>query len=183
MPDASLHADRSKLRNAIPSKKTGRFVGLLLLGLAHAAFAADGFKVPGTVFRMDELVQAQARAREKEKPIAFLYSDEHTGCGLCVRASVQMIDELKMKCVLVYVDARQNFTGYPQTVAQALRAPEGGQTIPKTVVMDANLENVLLFIPYARGPALDEALKQAKKTLATAAPARPSSRRLRPPTP
>lgn len=126
---------------------------LAVLCLAGAAPAADGFRVPGTVFRGDELAQAQARAREKGKPIAFLYSDEHTSCGLCARASVRMIDELKMKCVLVYVDARQNLTGYPPSVVQALRAPEGGQTIPKTVVLDADLANVLVYVPYARDAA------------------------------
>lgn len=183
MPDVSLHSVRCEPRNVMPQEKWGGFALLLLLGLAGAAVAADGFRVPGTVFRMDELAQAQARAREKDKPIAFLYSDERTGCGLCVRASVQMIDELKMRCVLVYVDSRQNFTGYPPRVAEALRAPEGGQTIPKTIVMDADLDQVLLYVPYARGAALDDALKQAKKTLAAAAPPRPSSRRLRPPAP
>ena len=153
------------------------------LCLAGAALATDGFRLPGTVFRMDELDQAQLRAREKGKPIAFLYSDEQTTCGLCARASLRTIDELKMKCVLVYVDARRNLVGYPPAVVQALHAPEGGQTIPKTVVLDAALERVLVYVPYARDDALDEILKQAKKTLATAAPAHPSSRRLPPPGP
>jgi hypothetical protein len=139
--------------------------------------AQAGFKVPMSVFRMDELERAQAAAQAKEMPIAFLYSDENTGCSLCTKASVKIMDELKSRCVIVYVDQRKNFVGYPASVIQALHAPEGGNTIPKTIVMDSALEKPLLFIPYAKDEALDEALKQARKTLAPPPPAGNSSAR------
>lgn len=152
----------------------------ILAAVLATTLAQAGFKVPMSVFRMDELARAQAAAQTKEMPIAFLYSDEHTGCGLCAKASVKIMDELKSRCVIVYVDQRKNFVGYPASILQALHAPEGGNTIPKTIVMDAGMEKVLLFIPYAKDQALAEALKQARKTLAPPLPAGNSSaRRLR----
>ncbi len=157
-------------RKKMSLAKNGLF--FIFLAVLATAGAPGGFKVPMSVYRVDELDKAKTAAQERGKPIALLYSDEHSGCGICVRSSLKIMDELKSRCVLVYIYAHAHLTGLPAPVIQALTAPEGGQTIPKTIVMDSQLEKVLLFIPYAKDEALDEALKKAMKALGPSAPAR-----------
>lgn len=48
---------------------------LLLLSLT-TFIANAGFKLPRSVFTIDQLEEAKQEAIEKEKPLVFLYSDE-----------------------------------------------------------------------------------------------------------
>jgi len=49
-------------------------VGALFVGFLPAAFA-DNLRVPSSVFRMDQLEEAKAKAIEGEEPLVFLYTN------------------------------------------------------------------------------------------------------------
>jgi len=53
---------------------------LLVAIMAPASLA--GFSVPYDAYRMDHLDRAREEARYHGKPIAIVYSDEYTDCGL-----------------------------------------------------------------------------------------------------
>lgn len=44
----------------------------LICAIAGVASAAE-FKMPKSVYKMDKLEEAKAKAKEKKKPLAFLY--------------------------------------------------------------------------------------------------------------
>lgn len=46
---------------------------LLAVGMCHIAGAA--LKVPSSVFKMEELAEAKAKAAKDEKPLIFVYTD------------------------------------------------------------------------------------------------------------
>ena len=48
---------------------------LTLLTLLASGSALAGFDLPSSVFTFDELDEAKTAAAEKERPIAFLWSD------------------------------------------------------------------------------------------------------------
>ena len=49
----------------------------LVAGLAQFGFAAN-LKVPRSVFNMDKIEDAKAKAAENEKPLIFVYTDPNT---------------------------------------------------------------------------------------------------------
>jgi hypothetical protein len=149
-------------------------IGLLVLAWACLApTAAEAFLMPKSVFRMHELDEAKAEAKEKGKAITFVYTREETTCGLCVRASLSAVDELKSKSVIVYAHTDET-AKLPAAVQQALRSPEAGGYIPKVVLVDANMDKVLAVVPYARGDRHVRLLKDAKKTIPKVEPATPA---------
>lgn len=143
-------------------KKTFTLCTALLL-IAGNALAE--FTLPKKVYRIGELEKAQAEAESKGKPITIIYTDETTSCGLCAGASLNAADKLGSKTVVVYVSAREGSQSLPDVVQQALRAPEAGRFIPKTVIMDAALTRLLATVPYAQSPEQDRLLKDALKSL------------------
>lgn len=111
---------------------------LLTIGSAMAEI-----RFPSNSYTIDQIAEAQKSAEAKGRPIAFIYANKATTCGLCVTATDTIIDALKMSAVLVYVaDAKDA----PAQVASALNAR--GKFIPKVVVFDAKLENNLGMVTY-----------------------------------
>lgn len=54
-----------------------------IITTAFSLFAAAGLaqaelKIPGSVFKMDELAEAKAKAAKMEKPLVFVYTDPGT---------------------------------------------------------------------------------------------------------
>lgn len=125
------------------------------------------FNVPKSVHRMGDMATAQAEARAQCKPVTFLYSDEKSTCPLCCGVSTEVINDLKQKSVMIYVDAAKgDWKDLPRPVQQALNSPEAGKFIPKTVVMDAEAAHVIAVVPYTRDArALEKSLKDAKKKI------------------
>lgn len=115
-------------------------VALLVL-TACSAFAE--IKFPPNSFTIEELAEAQKSAEAKGRPIAFVYTNKNTTCGLCSGATETIIGNLKMSAVLVYVE---NKGSAPSKVAAALE--ERGKYIPKVVVFDATLANNLGLVTY-----------------------------------
>jgi len=117
----------------------------LLLGvlLLTAISAMAEIRFPSGSFTIQELAEAQKSAEAKGRPIAFVYTDKNTTCGLCSGATETIIDNLKMSAVIVYIS---NKADAPAQVAAALE--ERGKFIPKVVVFDAKLQNNFGLVTY-----------------------------------
>jgi hypothetical protein len=148
-------------------KKVFVVCGLLMLG---AAEGQAEFKMPKRVYRMDELAKAKEDAESKGQPISVIFTDENTSCGLCAAASLNAADKLNKRTVVVYADCYTEWKKLPAAVQRALRSPELGNLVPKTVIMDAALSNLVAVVPYARSPEQDRLLKDAVKKLPKATP-------------
>ncbi len=142
-----------------------KLIGFIIIVSITTLSGYGAFKLPNSVYRMNELEKAKLEAKTKGKPITIVYTDESSSCGLCAGASLKVADELKSKSVVIYVNAHTEAAMLPAKVLGVLRSPEAGQFIPKTVVMDANLENVVAIVPYGHSAELDASLKNAKKAI------------------
>jgi len=137
--------------------RTSAVIAIFLLpGLAALA----EFKMPNSVYRMARLEQAKTEAASKGRPITFVYTHEGTTCGHCANASLNIVDKLRSRSVMVYVDYKTEKDLLPDIVRAALRKPEAGRYVPKTVIVDAGITNVLAIVPYARGDEQDKLLKR-----------------------
>jgi len=116
---------------------------LLSLLLLTGVTAMAEIRFPSSSFTIQELAEAQKSAEAKGRPIAFVYTDKNTTCGLCSGATDLIIDNLKMSAVLVYLS---NKADAPPQVAAALE--ERGKFIPKVVIFDAALQNNLGLVTY-----------------------------------
>lgn len=148
-------------------KSTGLVLGCLAL-LSSAALAE--FKVPSNVHSAEELEQAKTEAKQKGKPIAFLYSDDSTTCGLCTEASLSTLKEFRNKAVIVYVDTKkQNLNLLPKNVQASFSSPESGRYIPKFTIFNSELTSLIATVPYTRDlSARDKSFRDAGKLLRTA---------------
>jgi hypothetical protein len=118
---------------------------------------------------MDRLEAAVAEAKAEGKPLAFLYTDEDTTCPKCEASSLALIDSLHKRTVMLYVAAEEkDWSKVPKAVREGMRKPESGNFIPKTVVVDPGLTNLIAVIPYALGDEQDRLLKDARKKIAAA---------------
>lgn len=136
-------------------------VTLILVSVVLPVLAE--FTMPKSVNRMNELEKAQAEAQEKGRPITFILTQESTSCGLCINASLKAVNALNNKTVVVYVNADNEEKLLPEIVRTALNKPEAGRYIPKIVIVDSAMTNVLAIVPYAAGDEMDRRLNQAKK--------------------
>ncbi len=121
---------------------------LLVLTLS-ASFASATFDIPSHVYRVDQLQQAKEEAQTDDKQIVFLYSDEHTKCSLASRASIRIMQRFKLSAVIVYI-CKDGWAKVPRIVREAIKSPEAGKFIPKTVVVDSSITEVVSIVPYER---------------------------------
>jgi hypothetical protein len=121
---------------------------LLVLTLS-ASLASAAFDVPSHVYRIDQLQQAKEEARADDKQIVFLYSNEHTTCSLASGASISIMQRFKRNAVIVYI-CKEVWAKVPRIVREAIKSPEAGKFIPKTVVVDSGIMEVISIIPYER---------------------------------
>ena len=129
-------------------------VCLVIAGWLGAASAHAQLQVPRQAFRMDNLDQAKEQAAQSNRPITFLFTDSQSSCGLCIRASKDAMDSLINRTTLVFVDQRTGDYGkLPAKVRRAMGSEAAGSYIPKTVIMDPTLDEVIDVIPYIDGVA------------------------------
>lgn len=67
--------------------------------------------------------------------------------------------------MVVYASSKTDWAQLPRAAQDAFRSPQSGKYIPKTIVMDAELKEVIAIIPYedddnARGKLFREAKKK-----------------------
>ncbi len=140
------------------------FTAFLLIVSMAASAASGAFKLPSSVYRMNELEQAKAEALAKGKPIAFLFTDENTSCCLSTDASQRMASELKTKAVLVYYPG-PGAVKLPPAALSALSSPEAGMYIPRVAVMDAGMEKTIAIVPYGSPSEMTKSLQDAKQAI------------------
>ncbi len=139
------------------------FLGIFLI--VSSTFAA--FTVPCYVYRIDQLKEAQASAKNNGMVLTFLYSNENTSCSLATAASTDVIQELKQRSVIIYVNSKNgnDWEKVPAIVRRALISSEAGRFIPKTVIVNAEMDKVIFIIPYAAQPERNKLLKEAIKKI------------------
>ena len=114
-----------------------RTVITLLTALTLCGNAFADFKLPSSVYTMNELDQAQAESVRSEKPIAVIYTSCTTNCGLVKWATEVTIDELKKEAILVHYPRG---TERPKFLKDAYQE---GRFIPKVAVLDSSLETII----------------------------------------
>jgi len=142
-----------------------------------AAWAAKREKIRklgrlGAGYRLTELSQAQAEARQDGKPLAFLATklsllqenEPITGTG-GVAASIHAFEAFKCAAVIVFTDAYTENHMQPSLVDIALHPPDDVHyTPPKVVITDADLTRVIAVVPYTRDYATRQSLLTAALT-------------------
>jgi hypothetical protein len=122
---------------------------ILLVFSFSASLASAAFDVPSYVYDIDKLQQAQKDAKAGNRQIVFLYSNKNTDCSLASRASIGIIQRFKDSAVIVYI-GRGGWPKVPRIVKEAINSPAAGRFIPKTVVVDSEIRQVVSIIPYKR---------------------------------
>ena len=122
---------------------------VLLVLTFSASLASAAFDIPSHVYRLDQLQQAKEEAKADDKQIVFLYSNEHTHCSLASRASISIMQRFKRSAVIVYI-YKAEWAKVPRIVREAIKSPEAGKFIPKTIVVDSDITEVVSIIPYER---------------------------------
>ncbi len=132
--------------------------------LLTASVVMAGFSLKSGVYRMDQLDEAKAEAHSTGKAVAFLYSNEKTTCPLCAGSSQYAMEQLMDSCVVIYA-ARDDWAKLPKPVRAAISAPAAGKLIPKIVVMNPDLKEVIVTVPYARGQEYKLRIYEAKEKI------------------
>lgn len=114
-----------------------------------ASLVLAGFTLPPHVYTVSKLKQAKAAAQAQNRALLFIFSDKNTTCPLCRDASTDVINGFKNRAVIVYV-ANTEFGKLPGLVVKAFDSPEAGEYIPKTVIVDPYVQDVIAIIPYSR---------------------------------
>jgi hypothetical protein len=139
-----------------------------LLSLTAVVSASAGFKLKKDIYRVKELGAAKAEAQANKKAITFLYTDADTTCGVTAQASLDVIDNLDSKTVIIYVNSNNEYGFLPKSVQDALSTLEAGTCIPITVVMDADIKRLIVIVPYASDAERKRRLTKAKIEIAKA---------------
>jgi len=93
------------------------------------------------------LEQAKKEAMSYNKQVVFLYSNEITTCPLASRASTSIIEKFRQSAVIVYF-CKEDWPKVPRIVKEAINSPASGKFIPKTIVVNAGITEVVSIIPY-----------------------------------
>jgi len=133
-----------------------------LLILFPAVHATAGFSIPDDAYRMSELENAIENAREDDWPLAFVLTDENTTCSLASNASEVIFNVLSEDCIIVYVlTSNTEVDDLPKIVQKGLSSKETGKYYPITVIVNAEMNRVIDIVPYNRGQAHVDRLRQA----------------------
>jgi hypothetical protein len=144
---------------------TNKVMLAVMLMVACPAWAA--FEFGKQVYRMDRLDAALAEARTKGEAVTFIYTRESSTCGLCQHASLTAADQFRKQGVVVYARSAEDYNALPDLVKTALNSPESGKFIPKTVVVNPEVSDVIAVVPYARGNEFDDKVKDARRAIRT----------------
>lgn len=120
---------------------------------------------------MDQIEEATQLAEQKNKALAFVYTDETSTWGPCNASSLEAFKQLKKHAVVVYVntkklEARESLS---PVVMGALHAESMGNIIPKAVVTSPDQRTYMTSIAYKsmkEKKTFRDANKQVKAALA-----------------
>lgn len=143
-------------------------IGSLLVLLAAGPALAQT-KLPKNVYPMAELEKALAEAKEKGKPVSFIYASDFqpppVTCARMEDVSGKMLEGLDHKSIVVHIPMSMHPPQLPALLFNAIREPDGSVNIPVAVVTDAQLSQVYAVVPRAIGQELDKSLRKARKAM------------------
>ncbi|MBU0992145.1 MAG: hypothetical protein KJ737_06590 [Proteobacteria bacterium] len=121
----------------------------VLILIFSVSFAIASFEIPAYVYTIDQLNVAQEKARIYDSQIVFLYSNKDTKCPLATNASKNILGQFRDNAVIVYI-CSEDWAKVPQIVRKAIKSPQAGRFIPKTIVVNSDITQVVSIIPYKR---------------------------------
>ncbi len=143
-----------------------KMIHSLALSLIFTIAASADTEFPRKSFVMADFEKAKAAATAENKPLALIYTDKVTTCGLCQGAAAEFIDAVKSKTVVVYLDSETSKTWWSKVSDPVQKALKVGKFIPKVVVTDATGEKVTASLTYeAYKKDEREAIRGLKKAL------------------
>lgn len=137
---------------------------LLLTFLSSSAVSAK-FALPDYVYTASQLKEAQEKAKSSRQPLTFVGSNKNTTCPLTTAASEDVFAGLKDYSTVVYVE-QGDLDSLPAPVSNALDSEDAGQHIPKTAVLNADMDKVIAILPYAEAEQRPERIKEAQEKIA-----------------
>jgi len=140
---------------------------ILVLFLLPAVHAIAGFSIPDDAYRMSELDNAIEEAREDNWPMAFVLTDENTTCSLASNASEVIFNILSEDCIIVYVlTSNAEVEDLPKIVQKGMSSKETGKYYPITVIVNSKMNRIIDIVPYNRGQAHVDRLREALEKIA-----------------
>ncbi|MCI5146602.1 MAG: hypothetical protein D3923_14010 [Candidatus Electrothrix sp. AR3] len=141
----------------------------ILLAAALTTFYAFSpvqakFDIPDHVYRLSQLNEVQEAAKKSGKPITFVYSNKETSCSMATAASKDILQELKDYSPIIYVE-QDDIKKFPAALDKAFRAKESGEYIPKTVVLNADVDTMVCILPYAAAPLRGKLIQQVQEII------------------
>lgn len=128
---------------------------------------SEGF-LPEYVYHVKYYKAAQDEALKNKKALTFIFVDPDTTCRLAKGATLDVVRELKQYSVIVYVKPQRDWKISPDEFKSAVSSEATGQYIPKTIVFDHSLKNVLAIIPYASQQKRTGLIRKAKEAILAA---------------
>lgn len=129
-----------------------------LLCFAAAGLCAE-IRFPSTAFEQTEISAAQQKAASTGRPIAFVYTNKETTCGLCIGATEKIIEAFRSSAVIVYVKGTDTL---PENIRAVFASK--GKYIPKVALFDAKLETSYGLVTYEEIKAdAEKSLREIKR--------------------
>ena len=139
---------------------TGIIIAAALTFFTFSSVQAK-FDIPDHIYSFSQLKEAQKRAKSNGKPIVFVYSNKDTTCALATAASKDILQKFKNHSPIVYVE-QNDIKNFPAALDRAFRAKESGPYIPKTVVLNADVDKMVCILPYADTPQREKLIQQVQ---------------------
>jgi hypothetical protein len=117
------------------------------LTLLHPLAIQAEWSVPKKVFSLQNLPEAIAKAKETNRPLAFIYSDPTTTCGLCIVASETFVNEFDNRSVIVLLE-HKDWKEWPKPLQNAAKKDQS-KGLPKMYFFDADLKEQIAILTNA----------------------------------
>jgi hypothetical protein len=137
----------------------------LLLTVFFSSSAHAEFDLPDYVHTASQLNEAQEKAKSSGQPITFVGSNKESTCPLTTAASKEVFAGLQEQSTVVYVE-HSDLNSLPEAVSNALDSEEAGRYLPKTVVLNADMDTVIAILPYAEAEQRVARIKEAQEKIA-----------------
>jgi hypothetical protein len=139
--------NREYFSNAAALRRLYRVIFIFFFLLFGEEARAASFVIPGDVYRLSQLKEAQYAARSKRKPITVILSTKQSDCPLLDEATKEYFAFFCRRTVVLYVDTSEA-QSFPGPFHAAFQSPEAGKITPRVVIFDAAFSEVLAYVPY-----------------------------------
>lgn len=112
--------------------------------------SASAKDFPKWVYKITQLEEAQAKAAEENKGLAFVLTEENSSCSICVAATSATFTNLKRHSVIVHIPSNEGdrFELVYPTVSSGFNAPGMSNTIPKVIITSPDMMTVWKILDY-----------------------------------